>query len=110
MLLARAVPLALLALLALPNAASAALKWRSCVDAPGIRCSTLNVPLDRAGGDPGTGPPPLPPLGPARGRAPRAPPAADRPHRPPQRPDADVSLRRPGRGRRERDAERGRGA
>ena len=46
--------LALAALLALPNAASAALNWGSCVDFRGVRCATLNVPLDRAGIDPGT--------------------------------------------------------
>jgi pimeloyl-ACP methyl ester carboxylesterase len=46
--------LALAALLALPNAAGAALRWGSCVDFRGVRCSTLNVPLDRAGVDPGS--------------------------------------------------------
>src|SRR6478736_9382308 len=46
--------LALVALLALPNAASAALRWGSCVDYQGIRCATLNVPLDRTGTDPGS--------------------------------------------------------
>jgi pimeloyl-ACP methyl ester carboxylesterase len=56
MLLARAVLLALLALLALPTAASAELRWRACVDARGVRCATLDVPLDRAGVDPGTVP------------------------------------------------------
>ena len=56
MLLARAVLIALLALLALPNAASAELRWRSCVDARSVRCATLDVPLDRAGVDPGTVP------------------------------------------------------
>jgi pimeloyl-ACP methyl ester carboxylesterase len=51
--LARAVLVALLALVALPSAASAELRWRSCGD---IRCATLEVPLDRAGVDPGTVP------------------------------------------------------
>jgi pimeloyl-ACP methyl ester carboxylesterase len=47
--------LALTALLALPHAAQAALDWRSCVDfSGGVRCATLNVPLDRSGVDPGT--------------------------------------------------------
>jgi pimeloyl-ACP methyl ester carboxylesterase len=53
----RAVLLALLAfaaLLALPNAAGAALRWGSCVDFRGVRCATLNVPLDRSGTDPGS--------------------------------------------------------
>ena len=45
---------ALAALLALPNAAGAALRWGSCVDFRGVRCATLSVPLDRAGVDPGT--------------------------------------------------------
>src|SRR3954453_4255498 len=52
----RAILPALLALLALPNAAQAALKWGSCVDFRGIRCATLKVPLDRTGADPGTVP------------------------------------------------------
>ena len=56
MLLARAVLIALLALLALPNAASAALRWRPCVDARSVPCATLDVPLDRAGVDPGVVP------------------------------------------------------
>ena len=30
--------------------------WRSCVDFDGIRCATLDVPLDRADDDPGTVP------------------------------------------------------
>jgi pimeloyl-ACP methyl ester carboxylesterase len=55
-MLARVVLLALLALLALPHSASAALKWRSCVDYSGVRCATLSVPLDRSGADPGTVP------------------------------------------------------
>ena len=48
--------LALAALLALPNAAHAALSWKSCVDFRGVKCATLTVPLDRAGVDPGTVP------------------------------------------------------
>src|SRR3954452_20840495 len=52
----RAILPALLALLALPNAAQAALKWGSCVDFRGVRCATLKVPLDRTGADPGTVP------------------------------------------------------
>ena len=48
------LPALLAALLALPNAAGAALRWGSCVDFRGVRCATLNVPLDRAGADPGT--------------------------------------------------------
>jgi pimeloyl-ACP methyl ester carboxylesterase len=55
-MLRRAVLLALLAPLAVPNTASAALKWRTCVDFRAIRCATLDVPLDRAGVDPGTVP------------------------------------------------------
>src|SRR4051812_20949278 len=50
----RAILPALLALLALPHAAQAALKWGSCVDFRGVRCATLKVPLDRSGADPGT--------------------------------------------------------
>jgi pimeloyl-ACP methyl ester carboxylesterase len=46
--------LALTALLALPNIASAALDWRSCVDFRDARCASVTVPLDRAGVDPGT--------------------------------------------------------
>src|SRR3954451_19462527 len=46
--------LALAALLALPHAAQAALRWKPCVDFRGVRCSTLTVPLDRSGVDPGT--------------------------------------------------------
>ena len=46
--------LALTALLALPNVASAALQWGSCVDFRDVRCASLTVPLDRAGVDPGT--------------------------------------------------------
>src|SRR4051794_35524296 len=46
--------LALAALLALPNAASAALRWGSCIDFRGVKCATLSVPLDRAGVDPGS--------------------------------------------------------
>jgi pimeloyl-ACP methyl ester carboxylesterase len=52
----RAVLPALLALLALPTVASAELKWTSCVDFRGVRCAKLDVPLDRAGVDPGTVP------------------------------------------------------
>ena len=39
----------LTALLALPNAAGAALNWGSCVDFSEVRCANLSVPLDRAG-------------------------------------------------------------
>ena len=46
--------LALTALLALPNVASAALQWGSCVDFRDVRCASLTVPLDRTGVDPGT--------------------------------------------------------
>jgi pimeloyl-ACP methyl ester carboxylesterase len=46
--------LALAAILALPNAAPAALTWRSCVDFRGVRCAALDVPLDRTGADQGT--------------------------------------------------------
>ena len=46
--------LALAALLALPNAAGAALRWGSCVDYRGVKCAGLTVPLDRAGIDPGS--------------------------------------------------------
>ena len=55
-MLRRAVLTALLAvaaLSALPNAASAALNWGPCVDFDGVRCATLSVPLDRTGVDPG---------------------------------------------------------
>src|SRR4051812_16498132 len=45
--------LALAALLSLPHAAHAALTWRGCPDFRGVRCSSLTVPLDRAGVDPG---------------------------------------------------------
>src|SRR3954452_11528085 len=45
---------ALAALLALPNAAGAALNWGSCVDFRGVKCAGLTVPLDRAGVDPGS--------------------------------------------------------
>jgi pimeloyl-ACP methyl ester carboxylesterase len=44
--------LALVSLLALPNAAGA-LSWKACPDFEGIRCSSLTVPLDRTGVDPG---------------------------------------------------------
>src|SRR3954467_6881375 len=44
----------LAALLALPNAAGAALNWGSCVDFREVRCANLTVPLDRSGIDPGT--------------------------------------------------------
>src|SRR3954466_2799448 len=50
----RAILPALPALLALPNAAQAALRWGLCVDFRGVRCATLKVPLDRSGADPGT--------------------------------------------------------
>src|SRR3954468_11850270 len=46
--------IALAALLALPNAAGAALNWGSCVDFREVRCANLSVPLDRSGIDPGT--------------------------------------------------------
>src|SRR4051812_7821430 len=46
--------LAIAALLALPNAAGAALNWGSCVDFSGVKCASLTVPLDRAGVDPGS--------------------------------------------------------
>src|SRR3954452_11884127 len=46
--------LALGALLALPNAAGAALIWGSCVDFRDVKCASLTVPLDRAGVDPGS--------------------------------------------------------
>src|SRR3954454_5817429 len=46
--------LALAALLALPNAAGAALRGGSCVDFGGVKCAGLTVPLDRAGVDPGS--------------------------------------------------------
>src|SRR4051794_22085684 len=52
----RVVLLALLALLALPNVAHASLGWKSCVDFRGVKCATLDVPLDRTGADPGTVP------------------------------------------------------
>jgi pimeloyl-ACP methyl ester carboxylesterase len=48
--------LALAALMALPSAAHAALRWKSCVDFRGVKCATLTVPLDRANVDPGTVP------------------------------------------------------
>jgi pimeloyl-ACP methyl ester carboxylesterase len=47
--------LALIAVLWLPHAAQA-LTWRKCPDFASIRCSTLAVPLDRTGVDPGTVP------------------------------------------------------
>src|SRR4051812_23980613 len=50
----RAVLPALLALLALPHTAHAALSWKTCVDFRGVKCATLDVPLDRTGTDPGT--------------------------------------------------------
>src|SRR3954452_1220977 len=52
----RAILPALIALLALPNAAQAALRWHGCADFRGVRCATLKVPLDRSGADPGTVP------------------------------------------------------
>jgi hypothetical protein len=48
--------LAVAALTALPAPAPAALKWRTCADIDGIRCATLDVPLDRANTMPGTVP------------------------------------------------------
>jgi len=48
----RAALLALLTLLALPNAAHA-LSWKACPDFQGVRCSSVTVPLDRSGQDPG---------------------------------------------------------
>ena len=45
--------LALAALLALPNAAGAALQLGLVRRLPRRPCATLNVPLDRAGVDPG---------------------------------------------------------
>jgi pimeloyl-ACP methyl ester carboxylesterase len=47
--------MALIAVLSFPHAAQA-LTWRKCPDFGSIRCSTLTVPLDRAGVDPGTVP------------------------------------------------------
>src|SRR4051812_5365947 len=44
---------ALAALLSVPHAAQAALRFKSCVDFRGVRCATLSVPLDRTGADPG---------------------------------------------------------
>jgi pimeloyl-ACP methyl ester carboxylesterase len=44
--------LALVTLLALPNAAHA-LAWKACPDFEGVRCSAVTVPLDRTGVDPG---------------------------------------------------------
>ena len=52
-MLRRAVLPALLALLALPSPASAALRFGRCVDFVDVRCATLDVPLDRAGVEPG---------------------------------------------------------
>src|SRR3954470_4287055 len=52
----RAVPVALLVLLALPHAAEARLRWHGCADFQGVRCATVNVALDRTGADPGTVP------------------------------------------------------
>ncbi|WP_028065064.1 alpha/beta hydrolase [Solirubrobacter soli] len=49
-----AVLTALVALLALPSTASAALDFGSCVDFKEARCASLTVPLDRSGVDPGT--------------------------------------------------------
>src|SRR4051812_35342618 len=49
-----AVLCALVVLLALPSAASAALDFGSCVDFRDARCASVTVPLDRAGVDPGT--------------------------------------------------------
>src|SRR4051794_38661277 len=47
--------LSLAGLLALPHAAHA-LTWKACRDFKDIRCSTLTVPLDRTGIDPGSVP------------------------------------------------------
>ncbi|WP_028058552.1 alpha/beta fold hydrolase [Candidatus Solirubrobacter pratensis] len=44
--------LALVFLLAVPNAARA-LTWKACPDFDGVRCSSVSVPLDRTGADPG---------------------------------------------------------
>src|SRR3954447_26962728 len=52
----RAILPALIALLALPNAAHAALRWHACADFGDVRCATLKVPLDRSGADRGTVP------------------------------------------------------
>ncbi len=49
----RAALLALLTLLALPHAAHA-LSWSECPDFEGVRCSSVTVPLDRTGADPGS--------------------------------------------------------
>src|SRR6478672_7059150 len=51
----RAALPALLFLLALPHTAQA-LTWSRCPDFKSVRCSTLTVPLDRSGVDPGTVP------------------------------------------------------
>src|SRR3954449_724138 len=48
--------MALIGLLALPHAAHAAIKWGKCPDFRVVKCSTLTVPLDRTGVDPGTVP------------------------------------------------------
>src|SRR4051812_29955698 len=45
---------ALLVLLVLPIAASAALRWRACANEDGFQCAVLRVPLDRSGATPGT--------------------------------------------------------
>ena len=42
--------LALLAALALGAPAEAKLRWRSCPEADGPKCTTIRVPLDRSGG------------------------------------------------------------
>src|SRR4051794_3790748 len=52
----RAVLLALPALLVVPHAAEAKLRWRGCADFRGVRCAVLKVPLDRTGADRGTVP------------------------------------------------------
>src|SRR3954468_22682989 len=44
---------ALAVLVAVPHAAQAALRLKSCVDFRGVRCATLSVALDRTGADPG---------------------------------------------------------
>jgi pimeloyl-ACP methyl ester carboxylesterase len=53
----RALRIALLAVLlgsAAAGRAEAAQDWRSCVEGAGVRCTTVDVPLDRGGGVPGT--------------------------------------------------------
>jgi pimeloyl-ACP methyl ester carboxylesterase len=55
----RALVIGLLAILigwAFAGRAEAAQDWRSCLEGPGVRCTTIDVPLDRGGGVPGTVP------------------------------------------------------